>query len=158
PVVRTHSVTWLALCATPLRWIARATLLTNGEIQCSGFLPATVAYSGNGISGLDDFTGVAQQALIMPVQAQIAVAVVENYQQSGAAQPVGEHHATTMHGAYLGADSGADQDAVPFGSSVAAARSAVAGDQTSIDRPGQLALGIGKRAAEARAGTGNERA
>ena len=137
---------------TPLCRIARATLLANGEIQGGGLLPTTGTNSCNRLARLDDFSGVAQQTLVMAVQAQIAIAVVEDHQQSGAAQPIGEYHPTAMHRAYLGADSGTDQHAVPFGSSVAATRSAVAGDQASIHRPGQLALGAGERAAVTGAG------
>ena len=37
----------------------------------------------------------------MAVKAQIAITVVKNHQQAGAPQPIGEHHAPTMHGVDL---------------------------------------------------------
>src|SRR5690606_22545723 len=137
---------------------ARAPLLANADIQCGGSLPASVSYGGDGVPGLDDLSGIAQQALVMTVEAQITVAVIEDHQQPGAAQPVGEYHPSAVYGAHLGAQVGADQYPVPLGSSVAAARSAVACDQTSVDGPGQFPLGVGERPAEVAAGAGNKRA
>ena len=83
----------------------------------------------------------------MAIQAQITVAMVENDQQTGATQPVGEYHATTMHGAYLTASGRTDQHAIPLSTSVAAARGSVACYQSAIDRPRQLAACAGERPA-----------
>ena len=66
--------------------------------------------------------------------------MIEDHQQAGTAQPVGEHHPAAMHGTDTGAGIGADQYAVPLCSSIAAAWSAVAGDETSVHRQGGLPL------------------
>ena len=112
------------------------------------FPAAAGAYRGNRVAGLDDVAGVPQQALVVSVKAQVTVAVIEDHQQAGTAQPVGEHHPAAMHGTDLGAGIGADQYAVPLGSSIAAAWSAVAGDETSVHRPGQFTFGLGERPAK----------
>ncbi len=82
---RTERRNSLALRATPLGRIAGAALLPNGEIQCGSFLAAAGAYRGNRVTGLDDVASVTQQALVVTIQAQVAIAMVKNYKQAGAA-------------------------------------------------------------------------
>lgn len=57
----------------------------------------------------------------MAIKAQVSVAVIQDHQQAGTAQPVGKHHAPAMYGVHLATGGGADHHAVPFGASVVAA-------------------------------------
>src|SRR6218665_2701489 len=68
----------LSLRAAPLGGVARAALLADGEIQRRGILPAAGADCGDGVASFDDVAGIFQQALIMAVEAQVAIAVVED--------------------------------------------------------------------------------
>lgn len=89
----------------------------------------------------------------MAVQAQITIAMVENDQQTGATQPVGENHATAVHGTYLSTGRCTDQHAIPLSTSVAAARGSIACYQSAIYRPRQFAACTGERPAVDGAGT-----
>src|SRR3990167_10869096 len=106
---------YLSLRTTPLRRITRVTLLTNSEIQRWCVLPATVTDSGDGLTGFYYVTRRLEQRLVVTIKTQKTVAMVENHQQPGATQPVGEYHATAMHGVHLAAGGGADHHAIPLG-------------------------------------------
>ena len=101
-----------ALRAAPMGRVAGATVLTNGEIQCGGFLAAAGATVAIGSPALTMSPASAAGSGCVR-KAQVTVAVIEDHQQAGTAQPVGEHHPAAMHGTDLGAGTGADQYAVP---------------------------------------------
>jgi hypothetical protein len=67
--------------------------------------------------------------------------MVEDHQQSGTAQPVGEHHATTVYGTHRTAGRRADHHAIPLGPGIVASAFTVARQQSTIDRPGKFAAG-----------------
>src|SRR5690606_6845453 len=136
-----------ALRATPLGRVARAALLTNGEVQRGNALSATAADGGGGSTGGDDIARFLQQRLVVAVEGQIGAPVADDQQQARAAQPLGERHLAAVHGAHRLASGGADQRAVPGGAAVLAARGAETGDQAAYHRPGQLAARLVEGAA-----------
>ncbi|MNE24400.1 hypothetical protein D3C80_1176890 [compost metagenome] len=144
-----------ALGAAPAQRVAGLALLADGEVQRRGILTSGAANGGDGFAGLDLVAGGFQQGLIMAVQAEIAAAMIDDQQHAGAAQPVGEHHATGVYGAHPGAGGGADQHAVPLQAGIAA-RGAEAGQQAAVHRPGQLAAGLGEGAVDRRGVAGNQ--
>lgn len=137
-------------------WIAGATLLTNSKVQRCRVLTATIADRGNRFTGFYNVTCRLEQALVMPIQGEITVAMVENDQKPGTTQPVGEHHSSAMHCMYLASGCGADHDAVPFGSLVITAGFTETRKQSTINRPWKFSPGLCKRSAVGNSGTGND--
>ncbi len=92
----------------------------------------------------------------MPIQGQIAIAVVQNDQKPGTAQPVGKHHSSAVYGMDLTAGCGTDHDAVPLGPLVITACFTETRKQSTIDWPRKFSPGLCKRSAVRHAGTGND--
>ena len=80
----------------------------------------------------------------MAVQTQIPVTMVENQQQAGATQPVGENYPAAMHRMHLRALPGTDQQTIPLEPGVGAPLAAEAGPDGAADRQRQFALGLGE--------------
>lgn len=125
--------------------------MANGEVHGRATLAAAGSNGGDRVSGLHGVAGVFQQALIMAIKAEVAATVVEDDQQAGSAQPVGEYHASAVHRADGAAGARRNQYAVPFRPRIVAALAAEARHDAAIHRPRQLAAGRAERAAVDRA-------
>ena len=68
--------------AAPLGRIDGFALLANGKIQCRGLLTAGVADGGYDVAGVDEIPRIFKQALVMPIEGQVAVTMVKDNQQS----------------------------------------------------------------------------
>ncbi|MNI91979.1 hypothetical protein D3C73_1497130 [compost metagenome] len=75
----------------------------------------------------------------MTVKTQKTVAMIQDHQQAGASQPVGEHHAAAVYGMHLAAGGGADHHAIPFGARVVATGFAETCQQSTINWPWKFA-------------------
>ena len=76
----------------PTAGIGWFSLVPNFEIQGRPLLSAAVSDSAYGGAGAHPFTHFTQQALVVGLETHIALAVVDNHQQAGTAQPVCVHY------------------------------------------------------------------
>src|SRR5690606_16328974 len=136
-----------------IQWLAA---MANGKIQRRLTQAASVSDSGNGVPGLNPRAHLVQQRLVMAVQAQIAVAMVQNKQKSGARTPVADDCPAAGNGVHPRALRGAGQKPVHLAPRVAAARAAEAGADLAMDRQWQLAPLLGKGQAAGRGGNAGD--
>src|SRR5690606_6334692 len=135
---------------TPDGGIKGLATVANGKIQRRLAETAAVADCRDGFAGLHPAADLAQQALVMSVQAEITVAMDQDEQQPRAAQPVGKDHPAPMHRLHPRPRSGCDQQAIPLQPPIAATLAAETRAYRAAYRQRQLAPGLGKRHAAGR--------
>src|SRR5512139_3049786 len=130
--------------AAPGRGIQRLPPVTYCKVHADLRRAAARAHHADRLAGLDPLAGLLEQAVVVAVQAHVAVAMVQDEQQPEAAQPLRERDAAAVDRPHLGTGRCGDQDAVPGrggGPELAEPRLELAGG-----RPRQLTAPLRERA------------
>ena len=90
------------------------------EVKGCPVLTTTATDRAYGRSRSNPLSHLAQQALVMSVQAHITVTMIYDQQQAGAPQPVGVYDAPVMYGLDRYSFSGGNSDALPAHFSIVA--------------------------------------
>ena len=108
--------------AAPRGRVGGATLVADFKVETVLTQAATVAKGGDGFTAAHPVTFTAKQALVVGVEAEVVVAVVDNNQQAGSAQPVGVDYTAIVNGAYRVAFSPGNLNALPANGAALAGR------------------------------------
>ena len=142
------------LTSAPFCRVKRLFAFADLEIEGCVALAAAVADRGDLFAGLDPLAGGLEQVLVVTVQAQEAVAVIDDQQQAEIPQPVGEDDLAAADRVHAAARRRPDQHAPPFQAGLF--RVAELFEQAAPGRPGQFAAQAVKGRAGGRRGHGLE--
>src|SRR3569623_1433014 len=97
----------------PVQGVYRTALMPHFKIQARVGLAAAVANRSDRIAGLNSVAHLLIQTFIITVQAHIPFAMVDNYEDSKAAQPLGKHHLSGCDRLHCRALGGPDEQTFP---------------------------------------------
>ncbi len=123
--------------------IDRFALETDLEIQRRPRRSAGVADLRDRLAGLHPVAGFLRERLVVPIQAHVTAAVVDDHEQPQSGQPVRERDATVIDRPHRRPRLRFEQHAVPFDDAAGTRLAEVAG-QATLHRPRELALERGE--------------
>ena len=132
-------------CRAPFPGVDRLASGANFEIYAGKRLSPAVAGGGDDVARIDPVTGLFEQRLVMPIQAHIAVSVVNDGDKAEALQSVSKGYATATDRPHRAAVFGTDENAVPFQPALVT-RLAKSSQKRALGRPWQLAFLLLERA------------
>jgi hypothetical protein len=98
---------------TPFLRVDRLTIVSDPKIDTGGAASPTSTDLSDHLARLDPFTGFLEQALIVTIKTHIAIAVIDDQQQTESAQPIRERDPPIVDRPHLLALRGLDQNPVP---------------------------------------------